>query len=95
MKATIFDYIKNNKLGTLTVFFSLSLMFIGLPAQIWRVWQQQSAKEISVVMFGLSANQSIFWMLYGRQKKDWFLITANFFNALFCATIVAEWMVLH
>jgi uncharacterized protein with PQ loop repeat len=65
-------------------------MCLGLPLQIWRIWQSHSVKEISLPMFALLCLQSIFWVLYGFQKSDWFVVTANIFCALFSAAIVME-----
>lgn len=84
-------YIKNNKLGTATIVLSLSYMFLGLPSQILSIWQSQSVREISLSMFFLLCVQSIFWVLYGLQKKDWFVVTANTFGTLFSAIIVVEY----
>lgn len=42
-------------------------------------------------MFALLLVQSIFWMLYGIQKKDGFIVTGNVFGSLFSGTIVLEW----
>lgn len=84
-------YIKNNKLGTATIVLSLSYMFLGLPSQILSIWQSQSVREISLPMFFLLCVQSIFWVLYGLQKKDWFVVTANTFGTLFSAFIVLEY----
>ncbi len=71
--------------------FSLTFMFLGLPSQIIRIWQTGSVKEISVTMFSLLMLQSVFWVLYGRQKNDWFVIIANSFGTLFSAIIVVEY----
>lgn len=87
----VIPYIKDNKLGAVTIITSLSYMFLGLPSQIWNIWQSQSVREISLPMFALLCLQSIFWVLYGFQKRDWFVITANAFGTLFSAAIVVEW----
>jgi uncharacterized protein with PQ loop repeat len=81
-------YLKENKLGGVTILFSLSYMFLGLPLQIWRIWETHSVKEISLPMFGLLCLQSIFWVLYGIQQKDWFVVTANAFCSFFAFIIV-------
>ena len=85
------SYIRNNRLGVITIITSLSYMFLGLPLQIVRIWQTQSVIEISLSMFALLCLQSVFWVLYGFQKRDWFVVTANTFGTLFSATIVVEY----
>lgn len=87
----IVDYVINNKLGTLTMALSLTLMLYGLPSQILTIWEIKSAKEISLAMFGVGAVQCFFWVLYGIQKKDLFIIIPNSFGALFMAIIVVEY----
>ncbi|MBI5079285.1 hypothetical protein HZB06_01240 [Candidatus Wolfebacteria bacterium] len=91
----IIDYAKNNKLGVLTMTLSLTLMLYGLPSQILAIWEIKSAKEISLAMFGIGAIQCFFWVLYGIQKNDWFIITPNSFGALFMTIIVAEYFLFH
>jgi len=71
------DYIKRNKLGTFTIALSLTYMFLGLPDQILTILRTRSIANISIVMFGLLAAQCISWVLYGFQKRDWFVVTAN------------------
>lgn len=91
MIKNILKYIIDNRLGAITVALSLTFMFLGLPSQIVRIWQTHSVKEISVTMFSLLTLQSVFWVLYGRQKNDWFVIIANSFGTLFSAIIVIEY----
>lgn len=91
MIQNILKYIMNNRLGAITVALSLTFMFLGLPSQIIRIWQTHSVKEISITMFFLLTLQSVFWVLYGRQKNDWFVIIANSFGTLFSAIIVIEY----
>ncbi len=85
------EYIKNNKLGTFTIALSLTYMFLGLPAQIFKIWQTRSVGDISILMFCLLAAQSLFWVFYGIQKRDWFVVTANTFGTLFSTIIVLEY----
>lgn len=84
-------YVMSNKLGTVTVALSLTYMFLGLPAQIWKIWEARSVEDISLLMFALLAIQSLAWVLYGKQKHDWFVFTANCFGTLFAAVIVVEY----
>lgn len=85
------DHIKNNKLGTVTVILSLAFMSLGLLSQVFEIWTSRSVAGVSVFAFMLLAVQSFFWVLYGAQKRDWFIITPNILGTLFAATIVAEY----
>jgi uncharacterized protein with PQ loop repeat len=87
--------IKNNKLGIATLFFSLSFMCVGLPSQIIEIWKTHSVKGVSGVTFLLLTTQSIFWVLYGKQRKDKVIIAVNIFGALFAAVIVIEYIIFH
>jgi len=86
-----FQHLKDNKLGTVTIVLSLSYMFLGLPAQILKISETKSVADISIVMFSLLALQSILWVAYGFQKKDWFVVTANFFGTVFSLIIVVQY----
>ncbi len=85
-------YVQRNKLGTLALTLCLSYMFLGLPAQIIQIWQTHDVKSISGIMFSLLTAQSIGWVAYGIQKKDWFVTIPNIFGTLFIGTIVVEWL---
>jgi len=87
--------VKNNKLGITTLFFSLSFTFLGLPSQIIQIWKTHSVKDVSIVMIFLLAVQGMFWIFYGRQRKDAFVVIANVFGALFAAVIVIEYIIFH
>lgn len=85
------NHLKNNKLGTIALFLCLSFILLGLPAQIWKIWQSQSAAGISLLTFALLTIQSFFWVLYGWQKKDWFIIIPNTLGTILAGVIVAEY----
>jgi len=87
--------IKNNKLGIATLFFSLSFTFLGLPSQILQIWKTHSVKDVSIIMILLLTIQGMFWIFYGRQRKDTFIIIANIFGALFAVVIVIEYIIFH
>lgn len=81
-------------LGSMTLILSLVFTFIGLPAQIYRIWQTQSAHDVSIATFCLLAIQSLFWVMYGIQKqKDWVIIVPNTFVVIFAVAIIIEWVV--
>lgn len=84
-----------NKLGIVTLTISLTYMFLGLPSQVIEIWKTQSVKNISILMFLLLIIQSIFWIAYGIQRKDKFIVVANFFGSLFATMIVAEYLIFH
>ena len=87
---TIWEYVKENKLGSFTLALSLTYIFIGLPSQVYTIWETASARDISLPMFLLLALQSLFWVLYGSQRKDWPMIIANTFVVLFAGIITVQ-----
>lgn len=87
------NFIKQNKLGTLTIVVCLTYMFLGLPAQIIQTWRTHNIAGISILMFLLLALQSVCWVAYGIQKKDRFVIIANIFGSLFSIIIVLEYFI--
>lgn len=89
-----FAWLQANLLGAITLTICLTYMFLGLPHQIWTIWKKRSVEGVSVQMFILLAVQSFFWVLYGIQQGDWFVIIANSFGTLFSTTIVVEYWVI-
>lgn len=84
------SYVKENKLGVFTLALSLTYIFIGLPSQISVIWKTGSARDVSLPMFFLLALQSLFWVFYGVQRKDWPMMIANAFVVLFAAIIILQ-----
>ena len=82
------QYVKENKLGTLALVLAHTFMFLGLPAQIVKIWETRSVKDISVLTFTLLAVQSIAWVAYGAQRRDWPVIISNSFGMFFSSIIV-------
>lgn len=83
-------WVQANWLGATTLVICLTYMFLGLPHQIWTIWRKQSVEGVSRPMFMLLAIQSLFWVLYGLQQGDRFVIIANSVGALFSMTVVVE-----
>jgi uncharacterized protein with PQ loop repeat len=86
---------KNNKLAITTLFFALVFICVGLPSQIIRIWETHSVKGVSVITFFLLATQAVFWVFYGRQRKDLVVIVVNLFGTLFATVIVLEYLMFH
>ena len=78
----LLKYAKENKLGVFTLTLSLAYIFIGLPAQIYQIWETRAVQAISLPMFLLLALQSSSWVAYGVQRKDWPMIIANTFAVI-------------
>ncbi len=89
------NYVKENKLGVITVVLSVTFMLLGLPAQIWQIWNTKSVAGISVFSFALLATQCSFWIAYGIQKKDKNVMIPNLFGAIFSTVIVVEYFIFH
>ena len=84
--------LKDNKLGAVTLSLSLTFTFVGLPAQILKIWETRNVKGVSFLVFALMAIQSVSWMFYGIQKKDWVVMVANIFGIFFSLVIIAEYV---
>ena len=84
-----------NKLGIITLVTSLTYMFLGLPSQVIQIWRTHSVKDVSILMFLLLTIQSLFWLAYGAQRKDKFIVIANVFGALFAFMVVVEYLMFH
>ncbi|MBI2121559.1 MAG: hypothetical protein HYT98_00400 [Candidatus Sungbacteria bacterium] len=91
MIRNLIKYVRNEPLGTITVTCSLLFVFLGMPTQIWTIFQTENVGGISPGMFTLLGLQSFLWVLYGRKKRDWIIIVPNFFIAVFAAIIVFQY----
>ena len=89
------NYVKKNKLGFTATIISLVFMSFGLLAQIWKIWRTHDIGGISPLMFSLLAIQSLFWMAYGKQRRDLFIIVPNLFGSFFATIVVVEYFIFH
>ena len=87
----ILNYLEKDWLELATIIFTLIFLLLGFPAQIMKIWETQSVREVSIVTFGLLFVQSFFWVLHGSRRKDWFLVVANVLSCIFAAVIIFEY----
>lgn len=78
-------------LGNLTMICSLAFVLIGMPQQIWKIWQTRSVKDVSLGMFILLDIQLFMWVFYGIQKRDLNIIIPNVFATLFTTVILFQY----
>ncbi len=64
-------------LGLIAASVSLTLVAIGLPAQIVKNYRRKSCEGLSPILFVLAFCTYLLWSLYGWTKPDWFLASAQ------------------
>ncbi len=64
-------------LGTMATIGSLAIVFLGLPAQIIKNYQNKSTSGLAPLLFYLAFYVYTAWCLYGWFKPDWFLVVAQ------------------
>ena len=62
-------------LGTLATVASLTIIMIGLPAQIVRNYRRKHCDISPSLVFSAVCSYTL-WSLYGWTKPDWYLATA-------------------
>lgn len=86
------DYIRNNKLGTLCLILALVMAFLGLPAQIVKIWQTKNVEGVSSLFFLFMLAQAVAWTFYGTREKDYAIWVPNIFVAISSFIVLLEWL---
>ena len=63
--------------GTLAVIASLTIVIIGLPAQIYKNYKRKNCDGIAPSLIYSVCCTYTLWGLYGWTKPDWFLVIAQ------------------
>ncbi len=64
-------------IGTFAVIASLTIIVIGLPAQIYKNYKRKSCDGIAPSLIYSACCTYTLWGLYGWTKPDWFLVIAQ------------------
>lgn len=63
-------------IGTIATLASLTIVFIGLPAQILKNYRQKSVGGIAPSLIYSAVCTYTLWAIYGWTKSDWYLVIA-------------------
>jgi uncharacterized protein with PQ loop repeat len=80
--------------GLVAAIASLTLVALGLPAQIVKNYRRKSCEGLSPILFSLAFCTYLLWSLYGWTKPDWFLASAQT-PGLVLATILLGQMICY
>ncbi len=64
-------------IGILATIASLTIIVLGLPAQIIKNYQRKSCDGIAPSLIYSSCFTYALWSIYGWTKPDWFLVIAQ------------------
>ena len=66
-----------NLIGILAVTASLTIVLLGLPAQIVKNYRRKSCDGLAPSLIYSSVCTYALWSIYGWTKPDWFLMVAQ------------------
>lgn len=64
-------------IGIIATIASLTIVLLGLPAQIIKNYRRKSCDGIAPPLIYSACCSYMLWSLYGWTKPDWFLIIAH------------------
>lgn len=79
-------------LGTLATIGSLAIVFLGLPAQIYKNYRNKSTSGLAPLLFYLAFYVYTAWCLYGWFKPDWFLVAAQTPGSLLSLILLIQFL---
>lgn len=81
---------KINYFGLNAMMSSLAISLIGYPSQIRLNSQIGNADNLSLLFFGIIVYMSVSWLIYGINKKDWYMISCNVIGAILSSVILFQ-----
>lgn len=82
-----------NFLGIIAAFFSLSIIFLGLPNQIYQNRQRRSVHGLSMPYWILATCAYIAWVVYGLSQVDYFILSAHLPGMFLCLMIIYQFII--
>ncbi|MCR4312504.1 MAG: hypothetical protein NUV56_04450 [Candidatus Uhrbacteria bacterium] len=79
-----------NGMGKATLVFSVAMVFIGFPMQIYGNWQKESC-GIHLALIVLPLGVYGVRIPYQVSIRGWYLLPADIFGFLFCLVLLAQW----
>ena len=80
-------------LGSMAAISSLTVIFVGVPRQIYENHRRKSCDGLSFLLILIVTIGYIFWAAYGFSKDDIFLAVSQTPGALFYGVILLQFRV--
>lgn len=80
-------------LGVFATITSLFFMAMGLPAQIWKIYDAKSTKGISLFTQCTLFLTTLSWCVYSLKISNWYILVANAPGALFALIILVQFWI--
>lgn len=64
------------------------LTTVAFLPQVIKVWRSQSARDISVGMYGVFIAGLLCWLVYGWRLQAWPIVTANSLTILLAGSVL-------
>ena len=74
-----------------TPLVTLMVFLIGLPIQIYKVWRNESAKDLSFLRLWLGLFATIVWTGYSLDLKNTALLITNIFGTTFGFILLCQY----
>ena len=68
--------------------FAAVMTTVAFVPQVWRVWRTRSARDISLVMYGIFTAGVFGWLAYGWLLGAWPIIVANSLTAVLALMVI-------
>lgn len=70
---------------------TLIIFLVGLPIQIYKIWQNESAKDLSFLRLWLGLLATIVWIGYSLDLKNITLLITNIFGTAFGFILLCQY----
>ena len=77
-------------LETLAPITSLLGLGIGVPNQIYRLYKEKTANEISLLNWSIGVISCAVWALYAKSLHNYFLMKVNFMGLILSLIVIAQ-----
>lgn len=77
-------------IGILAMIASLTIIFVGLPAQIYKNWKLKSTLGLSTGLMVAALFTYTLWAIYGWTKPDYFLAVAQTPGCVLAVIIIIQ-----
>jgi MtN3 and saliva related transmembrane protein len=59
--------------------------------QAWKIFKRKSAKDISILTYGMIMASAVIWVLYGFEIGNFPVIISNLIGIVFVSAVIVGW----
>jgi uncharacterized protein with PQ loop repeat len=79
-----------NIIGLAATIVSLTIVFVGLPQQIYKNWKNKNCKGLATSLIFAAFGTYTLWSLYGWMKPELFLAISQTPGSIFALILVIQ-----